>query len=113
VAATAGMLGGIDANRGDYQNAWDTTSSPTALNETAGADAWPLRNGLACKAAAELDAKIPAAPDSPTFLLRPHRRDDTLRAHFNCRCATAKSPGENAQRTLCVLTASGATSRKA
>ncbi|WP_349290799.1 xylose isomerase [Anseongella ginsenosidimutans] len=33
VAADAGMLGSIDANRGDYQNGWDTDQFPTDLNE--------------------------------------------------------------------------------
>ena len=34
VAANAGMLGSIDANRGDYQNQWDTDQFPFNLNET-------------------------------------------------------------------------------
>ena len=33
-AADAGMLGSIDANRGDYQNAWDTDQFPYNINET-------------------------------------------------------------------------------
>ena len=33
VAADAGLLGSIDANRGDYQNGWDTDQFPTDLNE--------------------------------------------------------------------------------
>ena len=33
VSADAGMLGSIDANRGDYQNGWDTDQFPTSLNE--------------------------------------------------------------------------------
>ncbi|HKG04881.1 MAG TPA: xylose isomerase [Pedobacter sp.] len=33
VAADTGMLGSIDANRGDYQNGWDTDQFPTNLNE--------------------------------------------------------------------------------
>lgn len=35
VAADAGMLGSIDANRGDYQNGWDTDQFPTNLGEMA------------------------------------------------------------------------------
>jgi len=35
VAADAGMLGSIDANRGDYQNGWDTDQFPTNLGELA------------------------------------------------------------------------------
>ena len=33
VAADAGMLGSIDANRGDYQNGWDTDQFPVDLYE--------------------------------------------------------------------------------
>ncbi len=33
MAANAGMLGSIDANRGDAQNGWDTDQFPTQLNE--------------------------------------------------------------------------------
>ncbi len=33
VAADANMLGSIDANRGDYQNGWDTDQFPINLNE--------------------------------------------------------------------------------
>ncbi len=34
VAADAGMLGSIDANRGDYQNGWDTDQFPISISET-------------------------------------------------------------------------------
>jgi xylose isomerase len=33
VAADAGMLGSIDANKGDYQNGWDTDEFPTNIYE--------------------------------------------------------------------------------
>lgn len=33
VAADAGMLGSMDANRGDYQNGWDTDQFPNNINE--------------------------------------------------------------------------------
>src|SRR3982750_2284941 len=33
VAADAGVLGSIDANRGDYQNGWDTDQFPNNINE--------------------------------------------------------------------------------
>jgi len=33
-AADAGMLGSIDANKGDYQNGWDTDEFPTNISET-------------------------------------------------------------------------------
>ena len=34
VAVDAGMLGSIDANRGDYQNGWDTDQFPNNIQET-------------------------------------------------------------------------------
>jgi xylose isomerase len=33
MAADAGMLGSIDANKGDYQNGWDTDEFPTSIYE--------------------------------------------------------------------------------
>lgn len=33
IAADTGMLGSIDANRGDYQNGWDTDQFPNNINE--------------------------------------------------------------------------------
>src|SRR5882724_3746883 len=33
VAADAGLLGSVDANRGDYQNGWDTDQFPNNINE--------------------------------------------------------------------------------
>lgn len=33
VSADAGLLGSIDANRGDYQNGWDTDQFPNDINE--------------------------------------------------------------------------------
>ena len=35
VAADTGTLGSIDANRGDYQNGWDTDQFPNSINELA------------------------------------------------------------------------------
>ena len=32
-AVDAGLLGSMDANRGDYQNGWDTDQFPTNINE--------------------------------------------------------------------------------
>lgn len=37
VAADNGMLGSIDANKGDYQNGWDTDEFPTNIYETTSA----------------------------------------------------------------------------
>jgi len=58
VAAKAGMLGSIDANRGDYQNGWDTDQFPNNIQETTEAmlvflDAGGLQGG-----GVNFDAKI-------------------------------------------------------
>ena len=50
VAADAGMLGSMDANRGDYQNGWDTDQFPNNLNELTEAmlvilEAWRFSGG--------------------------------------------------------------------
>ncbi|MFT3738334.1 MAG: xylose isomerase [Breznakibacter sp.] len=34
MASDAGLLGSIDANKGDYQNGWDTDEFPTSITET-------------------------------------------------------------------------------
>ena len=47
VAANAGMLGSIDANRGDNQNGWDTDQFPNNINEVTEAMlVFLINNGL-------------------------------------------------------------------
>lgn len=58
VAADAGALGSLDANRGDYQNGWDTDQFPNNINELTEAmlvflEAGGLKNG-----GINFDAKI-------------------------------------------------------
>ena len=57
VAADAGMLGSIDANRGDYQNAWDTDQFPYNLNETVEMMLVVLRSGGFQGGGVNFDAK--------------------------------------------------------
>jgi len=57
-AADAGMLGSIDANRGDYQNGWDTDQFPMNLNETVEAMLIILQNGGLGNGGINFDAKI-------------------------------------------------------
>lgn len=45
VASDAGLLGSIDANRGNAQNGWDTDQFPTDLYDTVGAMLVVLRQG--------------------------------------------------------------------
>lgn len=58
VAAGAGMLGSIDANRGDYQNGWDTDQFPNNLLETTEAMLVFLKAGGLQGGGVNFDAKI-------------------------------------------------------
>lgn len=58
VAADAGMLGSIDANRGDYQNAWDTDQFPFNINETVEMMLVLLRSGGFQGGGVNFDAKV-------------------------------------------------------
>ncbi|WP_188152218.1 xylose isomerase [Teredinibacter waterburyi] len=57
VAANAGMLGSIDANRGDYQNQWDTDQFPYNINETVEMMLVLLRNNGLQGGGVNFDAK--------------------------------------------------------
>lgn len=57
VAADAGMLGSIDANRGDYQNGWDTDQFPNNILETAEAMLVFLKAGGLQGGGVNFDAK--------------------------------------------------------
>jgi xylose isomerase len=57
VAANAGMLGSIDANRGDYQNGWDTDQFPNNVMETAEAMLVILKSGGIQGGGVNFDAK--------------------------------------------------------
>ncbi|HSR39087.1 MAG TPA: xylose isomerase, partial [Phnomibacter sp.] len=58
VAADAGLLGSIDANRGDYQNGWDTDQFPNNLNELTEAMLVILEAGGFGGGGINFDAKI-------------------------------------------------------
>jgi len=58
VAADHGMLGSIDANRGDYQNGWDTDQFPINLQETVEAMLVILGAGGLKGGGTNFDAKI-------------------------------------------------------
>lgn len=57
VAADAGMLGSIDANRGDYQNGWDTDQFVTNIYETVEAMIVILEAGGLHKGGINFDSK--------------------------------------------------------
>lgn len=58
VAANDNMLGSIDANRGDYQNGWDTDQFPNNIEETARAMIVFLNSGGLQGGGVNFDAKI-------------------------------------------------------
>ncbi len=57
-AAKAGMLGSLDANRGDYQNGWDTDQFPNNIQETTEAMLVFLAAGGLQGGGINFDAKI-------------------------------------------------------
>lgn len=58
VAADAGLLGSIDANRGDYQNGWDTDQFPNNILEIAEAMLIILQAGGFTAGSINFDAKV-------------------------------------------------------
>ncbi len=58
VAADAGMLGSIDANRGDYQNGWDTDQFPNNITELVEAMLVIVEAGGFAGGGINFDAKI-------------------------------------------------------
>jgi len=58
VAAKSGMLGSIDANRGDYQNGWDTDQFPINIQETTEAMLVFLKSGGLKGGGVNFDAKL-------------------------------------------------------
>ncbi len=57
-AANAGLLGSIDANRGDYQNGWDTDQFPTNIYELTEAQLVILAMGGFTTGGTNFDAKV-------------------------------------------------------
>jgi xylose isomerase len=58
VAADAGLLGSIDANKGDYQNGWDTDEFPTNIYEVTEAMMVILNAGGFSDGGINFDARI-------------------------------------------------------
>ncbi len=58
VAADAGMLGSMDANRGDYQNGWDTDQFPNNIYELTESMLVVLRSGGFQGGGVNFDAKL-------------------------------------------------------
>lgn len=71
-AADAGMLGSIDANRGDYQNGWDTDQFPIDLFELVQAMMVILKSGGLQGGGTNFDAKIRRNSTDPEDLFIAH-----------------------------------------
>ena len=72
VAADVGLLGSMDANRGDYQNGWDTDQFPTNLNELTEAMLIILEAGGFAGGGINFDAKIRRNSTDPSDLFHAH-----------------------------------------
>lgn len=72
VAAQAGLLGSMDANRGDYQNGWDTDQFPTNINELTETMLIILEAGGFNKGGINFDAKIRRNSTDPADLFYAH-----------------------------------------
>jgi len=72
VAADAGMLGSMDANRGDYQNGWDTDQFPVDLYELTQAMMVVLRAGGLQGGGINFDAKTRRNSTDPEDLFIAH-----------------------------------------
>jgi len=72
VAADAGLMGSMDANRGDYQNGWDTDQFPNDINELTEAMLVILEAGGFRGGGINFDAKIRRNSTDPADLFYAH-----------------------------------------
>ena len=72
VAAQHNMLGSIDANRGDYQNGWDTDQFPINIQETTEAMLVFLKSGGLQGGGVNFDAKLRRNSTDPEDLFLAH-----------------------------------------
>ena len=72
VAADAGLLGSIDANKGDYQNGWDTDEFPTNVYEITEAMMVILQAGGFTNGGINFDAKVRRNSTDPDDIFIAH-----------------------------------------
>jgi xylose isomerase len=72
VAVDAGLLGSMDANRGDYQNGWDTDQLPTNINELVEAMLIIVEAGGSAGGGINFDAKRRRSSTDSAISLRAH-----------------------------------------
>lgn len=81
MAADAGLLGSIDANRGDYQNGWDTDQFPINLYETTEAILVILESGGFSTGGINFDAKLRRNSTDPEDIFIAHIAAMDIFAH--------------------------------
>lgn len=94
VAVDNGMLGSIDANRGDYQNGWDTDQFPIDNWELTQAMIQVIRNGGLGNGGSNFDAKIRRNSTDPEDIFIAHisGMDAMARALENAAAILDESP---------------------
>jgi xylose isomerase len=94
VAANTGMLGSMDANRGDYQNGWDTDQFPNNIPELTEAMLVILESGGLQGGGVNFDAKTRRNSTDPADLFYAHigGMDAFARALLAADAVLAKSP---------------------
>ena len=100
VAVDAGMLGSMDANRGDYQNGWDTDQFPNNVNELAESMLVVLEGGGFASGGINFDAKIRRNSTDPADLFHAHVGgiDTFARALLIANDVLEKSPYKKMRR---------------
>ena len=93
-AVDNGMLGSIDANRGDYQNGWDTDQFPIDAFELTQAMMQIIRNGGLHNGGMNFDAKVRRNSTDPDDLFIAHiaAMDSIARALIAAADILEKSP---------------------
>lgn len=94
VAVDNGMLGSIDANRGDYQNGWDTDQFPVDNFELTQAMMQIIRNGGLGNGGSNFDAKLRRNSTDPEDIFIAHicGMDAMARALENAATILEQSP---------------------
>ncbi|MBP5483442.1 MAG: xylose isomerase [Bacteroidales bacterium] len=94
VAVDAGLLGSIDANRGDAQNGWDTDQFPVNAVELTQAMMQVIRNGGLGNGGFNFDAKLRRSSTDPEDIFIAHisGMDTIARALLNAAAIIEESP---------------------
>ncbi len=94
VAVDNGMLGSIDANRGDAQNGWDTDQFPVDVFELTQAMLQIIRNGGLGNGGSNFDAKLRRNSTNPKDIFIAHicGMDSMARALLNAAAIVEESP---------------------